>query len=355
MDEVWNVTKNVTTYYFFSPPLYPVKWADWPQDVPIYDPSRGANPKLAADGSQLSDEYFLSKERLDDILHISERFGPEILEQLTYNDENLGGHLPAPPLVSCYPRLQSGDVEITKYLNYPRLVRADSKVIVSPSRHLSEGNVVIAALAQLKEFEDEEIFKQKVVAFAGTYSPLNPYDFHADTLVGWRRAAETAAFWLEYFELHSRLRFARPKEYIPGLAEFVESHPANEAASLKKWLEELEDMRHDNTELTSTSFRAQVGEFLFRHFNAHLHSLNFAFSPYAFFVNCGSLAWMYREAWHLNGAATLVKKCQNPRCKEFFFPNRKNRAYCDDACKQAAYNTRKDSSFPSKGSLNFSV
>ena len=339
MDESWTVTKTVTPHFFWNAWLYPVKWADQPEDVPIYDSSRGASPELVFQDPPLS------KETLDSILRVSERFGSEILEQLIDDDETLGGHLPAPPLISRYARLQGGDVQISERVNYPRLVRASKEEGGRLDRDAYVDFVVVKALAELASIANEEEFRQQVVKFAEAYSLLNPYQPHADTLVGWRWATETADFWLHYLELHSKLRFARPSNYIPTLLEFVENHPAEEAKLLKKWFNDMH--RHDpepELELSNKRkrerFRAQVGEYLFRHFNENLHGLRFAFSPHAFFVTCGSLGWMYREVWELNGGGTLTKVCQNPGCRRFMTAKNKKQLYCNDACKMAASRAR---------------
>ena len=346
MDESWTVTKTVTPYFFWDPSIYLVKWVGQPEDVPLYDSSRGANPKL------LFHEPPINKNELDEALEVSKRFGPEILEKLTDFDENLGGYLPAPPLVSRYHDLQGGDVQVREHVNYPRIVRASNEKVGSLLREDYEGNVVIKTLAGLVGITDEKEFKRRVVEFAEAYSPLNPYHLQADTLIGWRRATETADFWLNYFEIHSRYRFTSPEKYIPELLKFVEPHQAEEARLLKQWFEDMQ--RHDlEPKLESSTnrkrewFRALVGEFLFRRFEANLNNLRFAFSPHAFFVTCGSLGWMYREAWELNGSATLVKKCQNPRCNSFFIPKSKKKRYCNEACKQAAYNAREAAKLPS--------
>lgn len=315
------VTQTVT----FSPHSYPLRWAESPDEVPLWDVSRGV--KVAA--------YWQE--------YPAPPTGESAFPNITAVDETLGW---------------GGGAAPTGSESYPRLVAAKP--------HLSGGDVAVKvrasqAVAGLSRYVGKPLFADRVLEVASRYGLLNPK--RGDSLVDWEQTAKRTAFDLCLIQAVNEARARRDEPFnLEELFDYAdllmaELESAYDKRSQRRHLDflfrrskELEDMPAKLREaLKDSSFfrdalpqsADEVARVLFRyHWGFFQAGTQITLAGGRFNAVCGLSSWAHYELALAVQNASELAIC--PGCGVPFFKRGKQKV-CDpkrSACRMAAMRKR---------------
>lgn len=333
------VTRSVTIVW--RPARFPMRWAESPEDVPTFDPSRGGDPFYEGIDFDLGEG-----------------------EQIRVLPEDLGGGASPPqPMWHTDADLAPDAIAVSiSGPNYPRLVRASYPERFS-GKPLHSPLEEIAALTP--EAGDEEFMGQAKAA-AEAFGPLSFSEADA-SLEGWRlRSRQLAAhlrllaqlqaaeeYWVRGKGAASAHELDREDRDL--FRREIESMPPELAIPMPSELEMLIAGSADLGE-----FRVRLAEIYWEAFGHQLrpygHGGGFADkssvtaalqrplvdvgSPGQLVVRCGALGWSLYELWRSASEVHEIRVC--PACSRLFHPTRRDKKTCSHACRTRLYRTRKE-------------
>jgi len=335
-----NVTKSVTVVW--RPARFAVRWAQVPDEVPAFDPSRGGDPfyegatyRFESDGTPMT---------------------------LTFRTANLGGGAdpPLPKWESWAIFDLSGNEVPISGDNYPRLVRASDRE--------RKGAIVVASpleeLAALGLVEDDDEFMSRAQEVASAIGPLS-FDEIDSSAVGWRyvtrelaahmslvkdinEAAElerlavgaSATGWLEDSDK------ARHQELLDPVAHELSLPTKALVLAAIRSGQTLGELRHALAELYWNAFGDHLRPYSHRGSHYDKGRLNPALqkllvdvgSPGQLVIRCGSRGWALYELWRLVTQVEEIRTCEG--CHRLFQPRRKDQRHCSAGCRTKALRIR---------------
>ena len=314
-------------------------WAHRPDEVPPFDPSRGADPYWPF-GDTGSEEQTVRIISLD-----------------------LGGSEPPPAFE--WPDVVHDEVDGHEWLwempvpNYPRLVR------VSPSDTGEKPGQVNAleALTRLSQIVENDAFMAEAAQLASSFGAL-AYGMLDATLDAWRSTAREldAHCWL-LKRLSDVAEFApspglamldaiehRELEQIIKEANRATTFQFPAARTLLKAItaaETAQELRQALAAMYWEEFQRQLRPYAHRgaYFRTRerpdypLVGLVDVGGPGQIVARCGSRGWAFYELWSLAQENRGIRQCEG--CGLLFEPARKDARHCRDSCRVKAHRGRR--------------
>ncbi len=326
-----SVTKNVTVHW--RPARFPVRWADGPDDVPPFDPSRGGDPYRG----RIQAEY------------------------LTVSTQYLGGGADPPPWEweSAVELDDSGDVMLVSGANYPRVVRASEAELVADDG-IDEDP--LTALSGLADQEDSKQFMHDVLRVAERYGLLSFAEEDA-TLEAWRCVAIELRAHTQLLKRLQVIRDDNPvgqgKSFIDpddrdALSELLGSVNPDRAAPRRhdvlgaiREAADLDELRSRLADLYWKAFGHQLrmyghggGFWAKTRMEPKLWALPVDVAgPGQLVVRTGSRGWSLYQLWRIAVANSPIRVCRG--CEGLFLPQRRDAMHCSDACRMRTYRRRR--------------
>jgi hypothetical protein len=210
--------------------------------------------------------------------------------------------------------------------NYPRLVRASNVQEGSPwGKKQRQG--ISQAISDLHEWQDDDVvLMSKILDVTNTYALLDPFDEHADTLQGWKKAIAEVRFYFELLEEHNGAEDAeKPMKYLANMKDWLERRTDGCIMLSENWFFALAGSPSPKI------FKERLGEALWRRFAARAkHRITPGLGPDlptgGLWASCGSLGWAYQELRSFLHGERRVVECGV--CKRLFTAVKSNAKTC---------------------------
>ena len=330
-----SVTRSVALVW--RPARYAVVWANEPDEVPLFDPSRGGDPFAPVFDVTVDGVRFTSR------------------------DKSLGGREP-PPQLEWEEALELEDGGNAHFVstsgpNYPRLVRSrvdDVGEVVGPVRPLEH-------LAALSSQLSDGGFQDAAREAAGVFGPLS-YAERDFTLVVWRHTV---------LELGVHLALLN---CLGNIAELSEDQMEGEIDSVERRrlhtiIEPLDAelaLPAPNAVYAAIASSNTVIELRFKLATLYWSEFTRQLRPYAhpgayfrkatrptwpqkalvdvgapgqIVVRCGSRGWSYYELWKLASEGKGIRQCLG--CGRLFQPRRRDAQHCSGTCRVKSHRRRR--------------
>ena len=320
------VTSSVT--FLWKPPRYAVTWADTPDDVPSFDPSRGADPYLGLSDSDLELDAQLRPEKKK----LKEELKNKI--KVERSDKRLGGNEP-PPLVVQYKarpkrfvRAKNGPgYSVREWSNYPRLVRKEA---YSSDTSFKDRPVHLEVAELRSQLDDEHKLRERIIELGTAYAPMLSKTKMSDTLEAWKLLIKETGFFLDILSEDQRIKESAGKRYNRHFIEFVDKQLTEVEGSTLSMLNQLERSLESGK---AKNVKNQLASLLWDVFAVETEGCISASSvPGQLFVKCGVRGWLYKELWDSMTSHRKIKRCL--ACDKVFYPKSDKAKFCGGNCRR---------------------
>ena len=315
-----------------------MRWAHHPDEVPLLDPSRGADPFWPFGRARTAAKAVRAASR--DLGGRTPPPAPEWMDEIHVEDHG------------------KSEIWTVEVPNYPRLVRVSSADTGEKPGPVDP----LGALAGLSQVAEVEAFMSAAADLASTYGALG-YGMPDATLHTWRSTAR---------ELQTHLlllmRLSDVTEFAPGTgpalldaSEHRELTRIIMDASRKTSLRfpaEGDLLKAIQASLTPQELQVSLASMYWGEFQRQLRPYAHPGSyfrtrerphyaqvglvdvgdPGQIVARCGSRGWAFYELWRLARENRGIRQCQG--CGRLFEPRRKDARHCRDSCRVRTHRRR---------------